>query len=400
MHPFKSASLLGLATFAGFTASAWEIPIGNQKVDLHGFGSQGFLYSSDYNYLGKTTDGSFEYNEFGLNATISPFKRTRISVQGFMFDVGNVGNYNPFLDYASLEYTFSDQFGVRGGRVRRPGGIYNHIQDVDLARTAVLLPQGIYDSRWRDFSTSLDGGSVFGSFSLGKAGSLSYEGFAGIMRLSDEGGIARLLQSSLAGVGTVNGFDNFLNSGVQLWWNTPINGLRVGAHVNRSFEFAYDYTVNTPLGPAPSRSESDSIQQQYSIEYVWNSWTFQAEYYVLALDTHNIRNIPAPVGAQVSDTKGHQDAWYVGAAYRFNPWLEVGSYYTEFYPSQGDRSSTPDSYQKDLALSFRFDPKDWWIIKLEGHYIRGTALLRDNGLNPVRDDNGWWMLAVKTTFSF
>lgn len=393
MHQIKSASLLGLVALAGFSASAWEIPLDGQKLDVHGFGSQGFLYSTDYNYLGHSTDGSFEFNEVGLNASMSPFKRTRITAQGFMFDLGNVGNYHPFLDYASIEYTFNDYIGIRGGRVRRPGGIYNHIQDVDLARTAVLLPQGIYDARWRDFSTSLDGGTVFGSVSLGKAGSLSYEGFAGMMHLADEGGIARLLQDSLKGAGgTVTGFDSFLNAGVQLWWNTPVTGLRAGAHVNRSFQFAYDYYITIPgLGQLPARAETDAISQQYSLEYVWNSWTFQAEYYLLSLDSSDTLR-----GA----SKGYEDAWYVGAAYRFNKWFETGTYYTEFYPDQTDRNSNSDKFQKDVALSLRFDPKDWWVIKLEAHYIRGTALLQNNSLNPVRDDNGWWLFAAKTTFSF
>jgi hypothetical protein len=94
------------------------------------------------------------------------------------------------------------------------------------------------------------------------------------------------------------------------------------------------------------------------------------------------------------------DSWYVGASHRFNKWFEVGSYYSQYFGDVHHRSGTPDSNQKDLALSFRFDPKNWWIIKAEGHYIEGTGLLRDNAANPVRDDNGWFMLALKTTFTF
>lgn len=167
-------ALGGAALFAGSTAFACDVPIGDKTASFHGFGSQGFLASSDYNYLGHSKDGSFEFNEFGLNTSISPFNRTRITAQAFTFDVGNVGNYELILDYASLEYTVNDKFGLRAGRVRRPGGIYNHIQDVDLARTAILLPQGMYDARWRDFSTSIDGGLAFGNFSLGAGGGLSY----------------------------------------------------------------------------------------------------------------------------------------------------------------------------------------------------------------------------------
>jgi hypothetical protein len=39
-------------------------------------------------------------------------------------------------------------------------------------------------------------------------------------------------------------------------------------------------------------------------------------------------------------------------------------------------------------------------MKVEGHHINGTALLLDNPDNPVRRNNGWWMLDLKATFCF
>lgn len=395
-----TTKIVGLSLLVGATASAWDLKLGSETVTFHGFASQGFLYSSDYDYLGETTDGSFQFNEFGLNAAYSPFNRTRIAVQGFAFDVGDVGNHELLLDYASLEYTFNDYIGLRGGRVRRPGGIYNHIQDVDLARTSVLLPQGIYDSRWRDFSTSIDGGVVFGNIPMGKGGSLSYEAYGGLMNLSEEGGVAALLRNSLAPVGTVDSLDSSPIFGAQLWWNTPLDGFRAGAAAGFVKELAYDFTVPPPFGPGQMRSESDIPYFQYSLEYIWNSWTFQAEYY-----TYNSSSKQYMGSTQTASSRNRPESWYAGAAYRVNSWLEIGTYYTEHYADASDRSGNTrpvraDAFQKDLALSFRFDATDWWIMKLEGHYIRGTALLQDTANNPVRDTDGWWMLAAKTTFSF
>ncbi|HAV61317.1 MAG TPA: hypothetical protein DCY13_03020, partial [Verrucomicrobiales bacterium] len=124
----ESESASSGVRFEGTDLRIGDVP----PISFHGFLSQGFLYSTEYDYLGKSTDGSFEFTEIGLSAAMNPFPKTRIAVQGFAFDVGDVGNYVPFLDYASVEYSFDDAFGVRGGRVRRAGGIYNHIQDVDL----------------------------------------------------------------------------------------------------------------------------------------------------------------------------------------------------------------------------------------------------------------------------
>lgn len=406
MLHLKTASVLGLATVAGLTANAWELDLGNnQKIDFHGFASQGFLASTDYDYLGKTTDGSFQFTELGLNASYSPFKRTRITVQGFAFDTGKVGNLEPFLDYASIEYTFSDYVGIRAGRVRKPGGIYNHIQDLDLARTAILLPQGLYDARWRDFSTSVDGGLLFGSIPLGKAGSLSYEAFAGLVNLSNDGGVAQWIAD---GGAQFQEFGQPVSVGGQLWWNTPVSGLRVGAYLGHMSNFTFD--IVNPVGPgvnAYAHADATVLLQQYSIEYTWKQWTFQAEYFTYNYEGFNTVNVLAggvPVApTSVSPSQTEPDAWYVGAAYRFNSWLEAGTYYTEHYADKSVRSSGgPNGSQKDLAFSLRFDPKDWWIIKLEGHYIRGTSLLQDQANNPnaLRTDDGWWLFAAKTTFSF
>src|SRR5580698_3564605 len=175
-------------------------------LSFHGFVSQGFLATTKYNYLdNETKSGSFRFTEAGLNVSMNPFPRTRVTAQGFLYDVGEAGKYKPFLDYASIEYTFSDYIGLRAGRIRKPGGIYNDIQDVDLARTYVLLPQGIYDARWREFTTSVDGGEFFGNLPLSKAGNLSYQAYAGFVNLAPDSGVANYI-NNISG-GKVTSFD-------------------------------------------------------------------------------------------------------------------------------------------------------------------------------------------------
>lgn len=367
-------------------------------LDFHGFLSQGFLATTKYNYLDTDTKkGSFEFTEAGLNVSMNPFPRTRITAQGFLYDMGEAGKYQPFLDYASIEYTFNDYLGVRAGRIRRPQGIYNDIQDVDLARTYVLLPQGIYDSRYRDFSASLDGGELFGNIPLGNAGALSYETYAGYISIGADSGVADELNNALPG-GKVSSFNSFLAAGSQFWWNTPLDGLRFGASFTHGSDFDYNFTVPTGYPPPyPSsvslHAVSQVILQEYSAEYLWNRWTFQAEYY----DVQESQGTTSPAGTVNSFFSAY--AWYGATAYRFNKWLEVGGYYTESYANEKYTTPSDDS-QKDAALSFRFDPLPWWLFKVEGHYIRGTSLLDDSADNPVRNDNGWFMLLVKTTVSF
>lgn len=386
-------------------ASAYEVPLSffgtnMPPLEFHGFASQGLLLSSDYNYLANDTkNGSFQFSEVGLNVSMNPFPRTRIAAQGFDFDVGNVGQYDPFLDYALVEYTVNDEVGIRAGRIRRPSGIYNAIQDIDLARTYVLLPQGMYDARWRDWSAGLDGGELFGNIPLNKLGSVSYETYAGMVNMQENGGVARYIEDANGvSVGTMDDTPTF---GGQFWYNTPIDGLRVGANITYMSNFGFSSSSMTSVMGFPASVNAHSVGnvllQQYSAEYVWKNWTFQAEYYTYDFSgyAHAVVTVPAISMSfpNLSKSGDSPDTWYVAASHRFNKWLEVGTYYTMFKDSSAK--------QNDAALSFRFDLKDWWVFKVEGHYIEGTGLLRDSADNPSVDNNsGWFMLAVKTTFSF
>ena len=418
-NKLKRGILLGAMVAAhSFTSKAYELELNKYNtnlppIDFHGFASQGALFSSGYDYLGQTKDGSVKFTELGLNASFNPFPRTRITVQGFDYSVGNVGQYNVLLDYALIEYTATDWLGIRGGRVRRPGGLYNHIQDVDLARTAVLLPQGIYDARWRDFSGTIDGGELFGNINAAKAGSFSYEAYAGFVNMRDNGGVARTLQNSLYTQNlasapyantTYQGIDQSVIAGGQLWWNTPVDGLKFGGSGGALKDFGYNFLTTgvVPVGMPPTlfpfsvstHSVGDIPFAQFSGEYLWKNWTFQAEYYTYHVGSRTYQN-----GVYSGDSISDVDSWYVNAAYKVNKWLQTGLYYTEYYGDTHHRGNSRN-YQKDTALSFRFDIKDWWIVKLEGHYIHGTALLQDDRNNPVQNNNAWFMLAAKTTFSF
>lgn len=361
-------------------------------LEFHGFVSQGYLASSDFNYLGKSSQGSFKFTELGLNASINPFPRLRISAQGFAYDVGPAGEYDPVLDFAQAEYTFSDYVGIRAGRIRRPEGIYNDIQDVDLARTSVLLPQGMYNARWRDFYATIDGADIFGTVPLRKAGSLSYDLYYGIQSPKLNGGLS-LQKANLPPFSPLVSLNSPAIGGGQVWWNTPLNGLRAGVGLN----YDQDLTFRVKSG---GQSKGSPFTQHYSLEYLFHNWTFQAEYLRFRINYLNTGGGPPPFHKIIEP-----DTWYVGAAYRFNKWIETGAYYSEYYADANNRDGAglkfrSDASQKDTALSLRVDATDNWIFKVEGHYILGTAQLLDNADNPRRDGRGWWMLAVKATFTF
>src|SRR5581483_5913803 len=193
----------------------------------------------------------------------------------------------------------------------------------------------------------------------------------------------RLIENGLPPGSKVDGIDSVLTPGGQFWWNTPIDGLRAGLGYQHAFDFDPRETINLgPFGKIHTDTPYDVDIGQASIEYTWKAWTFQAEY---------LRSWISSLGSQSGTVN---DSWYIGASYRFNKWMQAGTYYNEYYSDVHNRNGagTPvpsDAFQKDWAISLRFDPKPWWIVKVEGHYIDGTALLDNNSANPVRHSNGW-----------
>lgn len=54
------------------------------KVDIHGFVSQGFIYSTGNNFMADSTeDGSFEFNELGINFATNVEEDIRVGMQLF-----------------------------------------------------------------------------------------------------------------------------------------------------------------------------------------------------------------------------------------------------------------------------------------------------------------------------
>ena len=93
---------------------------------------------------------------------------------------------------------------------------------------------------------------------------------------------------------------------------------------------------------------------------------------------------------------------YVLAAYRVKKWFQPCLYYSLFFPDVEKRTGRAN-WQHDISATLRFDINSFWLVKLEGHYMRGTA-----GLQPALNDNqpltalerDWGVFLLKTTAYF
>ncbi len=111
---------------------------------IHGLVSQGYLKSSENNYMTLSEGGSTEYSEFVINFQKQMDDKLRLGLQLMSRDLGKEGNNEVKVDWGYGDYKFNDRWGLRLGRVKVPFGFYNKGRDIDMLRTTVLLPATIY----------------------------------------------------------------------------------------------------------------------------------------------------------------------------------------------------------------------------------------------------------------
>src|SRR5437879_9332493 len=176
---------------AGPTAlRAQEFKLFDRTVQIHGFASQGFVYTNQNNWLTMpTSKGSAAFTDFGANLSMQVSDQLRIGAQVYDRDLGNLGEWHPSLDWAFADYRFKSWLGIRGGKVRTVIGLYNNTQDYEFLGTFALLPQSVYPLDMHDANLAHVGGDLYGDVPLGRrSGTLSYTVYGGERHDSYYGG--------------------------------------------------------------------------------------------------------------------------------------------------------------------------------------------------------------------
>lgn len=363
-------------------------------IDVHGFVSQGYIKSTDNNYLVDSTGGgSFEFSEAGLNFTLQPLDRLSIGVQLFAYNLGASGNFTLRADWFYLDYHFRDWLGLRAGRVKLVYGLYNDISDIDAARTPILLPPSIYPLTDRNLLFGVQGGEIYGYTRLGRAGALEYQAMGGAINIPLPSQIGQPVQASSLDI-------PYLAAG-RLMWETPVEGLRLGGSV---VALRLNEDIFFPGAPAGSATESARVTLYgyvASIEYLAHDLQLAAEYAQSRNETRELAPTPMRIPTVV------RSGGYALGTYRVSRWFQPGAYFSFAYRNRnlGAQSDTPvngmlttndENVQDDLAGTLRFDVNSFWIVKLEGHYMHGTEAL---GMDPTAAVN-WGLFLIKTTGYF
>jgi hypothetical protein len=341
------------------------------NIQIHGFATQGFLYTTSNNILTTTSsNGSPQWFESVINISAQPTPKLRIAVQGRYELLGSYANQIS-LDYAAADYKVNDFFGVRFGKVKTPLGLFNETQDIDPSYMWSLLPQGVYPIGSRNSVLSHFGGVVYGRIPLGQhLGKIEYRGFGGVRVLGSNDGY--LISQTEAGLSFPDGL-TIQFYGAALRWKTPLPGLILGLS---------DYRIqqmNVVLEAAGGElSGTNSVkpfnQPNYFGQYELGRWMVAAEWTRLPVTAKvSLNGFPAQV--EGVDTR----AWYAMASYKVTDKLSAGAYQSQSFDHRA--ALGPARYQKDWALSARYDFNQYVYAKAEQHFLNGTELSYDADLN-------------------
>jgi hypothetical protein len=321
----------------------------------------------------------------------------RVGAQIFVGDLGDYGNYEPRLDWGYVDWRPKNWLGIRGGKFKRPNGLYNDTLDVDAARTFILLPQSVYNLNYRDFFLSTAGVGSYGNIELGSGGDIDYQVYGGLPDTdssSASSGAERMGSGSLF---TTQDQNRIFSPGFSVVWNSPVDSLRTSMTMTPLYldtVLAINPLMQM-MGLPPTTDVTMRMQKWVvSAEYTTGQFLFAGEY---SWGTGGI-------SSRFFSYDSADEKYYLMGTYRINDLFEVGSYYSVNYEDGSDKAGEGfepfyNAFQKDWTLTLRVDPVRYLIFKLEYHNVDGTGLLTQ-ALNPEGTEKDWSYFTSKITFAF
>ena len=395
LQQLKASLVLTLLPLYGSDAIASD-PL--KEFDFHGFATQSYLYSTDNNFFGESSDGSFEFYELGINTLWNPTEKLKFAAQAVARDAGNTDDGGVRLDYGFLDYEIvtndTSTTGIRLGRVVNPLGFYNESRDVAATRPGTLLPQSIYFDANRNLALSSDGLFIYHE-QYSERNDLSFQVSIAEPRTEDPDLEPALFGSSRPG--TLEGTTSWV---ARLLYEHDFGRIRLGLT-------AADLNVKyNPKSDPIIRSGDLSFQPLIlSAQYQTEKWVFTSEWARRKTELTNL--------GVLEDWKLQGTSYFVQAAYRVSPSVTLQMRYDSLVWDDDDKkgeefASNPfypypgySRYAKDWTLGVRWDINQYWLLSAEVHDIEGTGWLSllENP-DPAQMEKNWQLFAFTASVRF
>lgn len=379
-----TALTLSLCILSGF-----KIVFAGDDVAINGFVSQGYLRSSENNFLTDSNQGSFEFDEIGINFSYNPGSNVTVGAQLFARDLGDVGEDKVTVNWAFGDYKWQNWMGLRAGIMKFDIGLYNNARDIDSLRTSILLPQSVYNEWFRDVGQGIKGVQMYGKVPIGAAGQLDYQLQVSNVQIPLDSGTAQYILMSTPSITSLDSIDIDTAYSMNLRWYTPLDGLLLGISGYRT-NLRYNINDSTLI-----YESNDFRTGIVSVEYTWRSLTLASEF-KQETSRDNVYPTGDP-GFKIVDGDRQQNTnYYFSGSYQFTDWFEAGLYYSKGEASH--KETGPANELKDTCLSTRFNITPNFVFKLETHFMNGFY-----GAVPGTDGSlhdTWNLYAAKASYTF
>jgi hypothetical protein len=333
------------------------------KISIHGYLSQAYAQSDGNQFLGITKDGTADYRTAALQIRADVTQRDAFAVQFSHERFGNSPIQTQFadvdLDWIFYEHRFGEGTTVKVGKVQTPYGIYNEVRDVGTLLPFYRPSHNFYADG--AFSTETIDGIVlshrftFGSWGLD--GDLHYGNWEFLNKTNTGAYVTRRVDDSM---------------GVQLWLQTPLSGLRIGAG---AMDFQVQPTTATP-------TEQGWNTRFYSLDSQFGRVVLQAEYRTVDVVTGDVNGGYVHLGVGLTEK------------------LSAHGQYDDMdlKTKVGVRVKFDMDHDEALGLKYDFTPAH--VLKAEYHWNE-TAFWAENVvpaiLGPTKKTE-YWLLSFATSF--
>lgn len=346
----RLAKAIGMAFLAvGAQSAAHAVDVGDNRVEIHGYGHQGYLQATDNTYLKADNQGTWDYNALALLFTAKIDDKSKLWMQLYST------SEKTRLDWAFVDYQLTSNLTGRAGQIKMPFGLYNEIRDIKFLQLSTLQPM-LYQEAAEIAHEAYRGIAVVYDHDIG-SGSLSWDAYIG--QEVDFENSATIKNRSLIGG--------------RITYKTPVEGLKFMAS---AYNNKKEDTAEAKKGTAKA--------WVLSADYTNNNWDIKAEY----ADLNN--------GLEGEKSK----TYYAQAGYTFaEKWTPYVRY--DYITTDVADKTDPAHYQKAKVLGLNYKINNNIAVRLENHWNSGYALPVASGeATAGAGKTDWNMFAASVNFIF
>lgn len=348
----RLAKAIGMAFLAvGVQSAAHAVDVGD-RLEIHGYGHQGYLQSRDNTYLKADNKGTWDYNALALVFTAKIDDKSKVWAQL------HSTSEQTRLDWAYVDFQLTGNLTGRAGQIKMPFGLYNEIRDIKFLQLSTLEPM-LYQKASEMIDESFRGISAIYDHSVG-SGSLSWDAYLG-------------QETDWEGTGAETGRKFRLIVGGRATYKPPLEGLKFMASAYNS---KVEDTAPLPLANGNKKA-----------------WALSADY------TNNNFDVKAEYGKKKFFNE-ESKTYYVQAGYTFaEKWTPFVRY--DYITTDVAEKTDPAHYQKAKVLGLNYKINNNIAVRLENHWNKGYALpVASKEVTAGAGKTDWNMFVASINFIF